>query len=99
MEPRNTIGQGARMHELKSDPDAFIKIYTKFKLATIRLNDRQYEDEDYILLRETKYSFEDMKRDCKLEYTGRTLLLKINHVQQGYGLKAGYVALSIRVLD
>ncbi len=88
-----------KIHDLKSDPDPFIKIITDFKLVEVRLDDREYEAGDYILLRQTKYSAEDMQRDCELVFTGRTALLKINHIQSGYGLKEGYVALSIRKLD
>jgi hypothetical protein len=87
------------IHELKADPDPFLDIYNDNKQVEIRLNDREYDVADYILLRQTLYSAEDMARDCELIYTGRILLLKIIHVQSGYGLKEGYVALSIRKLD
>jgi hypothetical protein len=90
---------GVVVHELKSDPKAFIDIYSDNKYVEIRLDDREYEVHDYILLRQTKYDAEDMERDCQLEYTGRTLLLRIIHIQSGYGLKDGWVALSIRKLD
>ena len=92
-------GYLAKVHELKSDPDSFVDVIRGEKLVEVRLNDREYEDCDYILLRQTKYSAEDMKRDCQLVYTGRQRLLKITHVQSGYGLRDGYVALSFTVLD
>ncbi len=99
---RENIGHGALIHQLKCDPDAFIKITTGFKLVELRENDRGFEAEDYILLRQTRWNATAMKEDPndkKLEYTGRHILLKIIHVQSGYGLKDGYVALSIRKLD
>ncbi len=87
------------IHELKSDPSSFIEVLKYEKLAEIRLDDRGFEEDDYIFLRQTQYDAEDMKRDCQLIYTGRHLMLKILHVQKGYGLKDGYVALSFKVLD
>ncbi len=94
------IGHEIMIHELKADPDAFISIYNDRKLVEIRLNDRGFEISDYVLLRQTQDSAHVMKvSDRKLVYTGRTILLKIVHIQAGYGLKDGYVALSIRKLD
>ncbi len=92
-------GHEILIHELKSDPAGFIEMYNGNKQAEIRLNDRLYEVDDYILLRQTQWSSEDMKRDCQLVYTGRHLLFKIIHVQDGYGLKDGHVSLSVRKLD
>ncbi len=87
------------VHELKSDPNNFIDVLRKKKKAEIRRNDREFEAYDYILLRQTEYSADAMKLGKPLVYTGRTKLLKITHVQSGYGLKNGYAALSFEVLD
>lgn len=92
-------GHEVVMHELKSDPGAFTSICYDNKQVEIRLNDREYEVHDYILLRQTQFSAEQIRLGRKLIYTGRTILLKIIHVQSGYGLREGYVALSIRKLD
>ncbi len=94
------IGHEVMIHELKADPETFLGIYLNNKACEIRLNDRGFERSDYILLRQTEVSAHLMKEQNKeLVYTGRTLLLKIVHIQSGYGLKDGYVALSIRKLD
>lgn len=90
----------ARVHELKSDPICFQEVYSGNKLAEIRCDDREYEEYDYIHLRQTQWSAHDMKENGKqLVYTGRHCLLKIKHVQEGYGLMVGFVALSFTVLD
>lgn len=97
---KKRINHEVMIHELKADPDTFLSIYNGNKLVEIRLNDRWFEVSDYILLRQTEVSAHLMKENNrKLVYTGRTLLLKIVHIQTGYGLKVGYVALSIRKLD
>ncbi len=88
------------IHELKSDPVSFVDIIKNEKGVELRLGDRDFNVYDYILLRQTKWGSVDMDReDIPLEYTGRHLLLKILHIQSGYGLKEGYVALSFKVLD
>jgi hypothetical protein len=96
---RKREGNGVMIHELKSDPESFIGIYNGNKQVEIRNNDREYETYDYILLRQTQFSAEAVRMGRVLGYTGRTVLLKIIHVQHGYGLRDGYVALSIRKLD
>ncbi len=99
MENREEIGQGAVVHELKSDQKPFLEIMHAGKCAEIRANDRLFETCDYILLRQTTYTALDMLNGKPLIYTGRHLMLKITHIQSGYGLKAGYVALSFEVFD
>ncbi len=96
---RKDIGYGAVIHELKTDPAAWIDMYSRDKGVEIRLNDRTFEVSDYILSRQTQYSASTMAcTEKSLIYTGRTLLLEIVHIQSGYGLKEGYVALSVKVL-
>ncbi len=97
---RDKIGHGAVVHELKSDPAAFLDILTRDKQVEIRLDDREYEVNDYILLRQTQWGASTMKaHNQPLIYTGRTALVRIVHIQTHYGLNDGYVALSIRKLD
>ncbi len=89
-----------RVHELKSDPINFQNVYNGNKLAEIRLDDREYEEYDYIFLKQTQWSGKAMKEHGKpLIYTGRSCLLKIKHIHEGIGMKEGYVALSFTVLD
>lgn len=97
---KKRISHEVMIHDLKADPETFLGVYNGSKLVEIRLNDREFEVSDYVLLRQTEVSALLMKeKNRKLTYTGRTILLKIVHIQSGYGLKDGYVALSIRKLD
>ena len=99
------------IHDLKSDPQSFIAVMRNEKLAEIRVEDRGYEEGDYILLKETLYTGEQMNKYDKaifsrqdvinkpLIYTGRHHMLKITHVHKDIGLEKGYVALSFIKLD
>jgi hypothetical protein len=98
-------GHETLVHELKCDPVEFIAILHDNKKATIRYEDRGYEEADYIFLRQTQYSAAEMQ-DCKggkkgkpLVYTGRQFLLKITHVQEHIGLMQNFVCISFKVLD
>lgn len=87
-------------HTLKSDPDNYIAVIRDEKLAEIRLNDREYEVGDYIMLRQTAWTGDEMAHKKKpLTYTGRVSFLKIIHIHFGVGMGRDYVALSIRRLD
>ena len=102
-------GHEVLIHELKSDPDNFIAVMRSEKLSEIRLDDREYEVDDYIFLKQTEYTGEEMSRYAKdgvnailnkpLIYTGRSHILKIIHRHSGIGMEKGYVALSFKVLD
>jgi hypothetical protein len=90
------------VHELKSDPQSFIDVLRGEKLAEIRLDDREYDSHDFIHLRQTQYTGEQMAEDndapACLIYTGRELLLEITHIHRWKGMEEGYVALSFKVL-
>uniref|UniRef100_UPI002613F7D6 DUF3850 domain-containing protein n=1 Tax=uncultured Amphritea sp. TaxID=981605 RepID=UPI002613F7D6 len=82
-------------HELKTDPEVFQMSWEGRKSYEIRFNDRDYHSGDSALLRETRYSGEEMKAGKPLEYTNRALECVINGVLSGYGLDEGWVILNI----
>lgn len=91
------------IHELKTDPNSFDEIDTGSRGSTTRFNDRGYRVNDYVVLRRTKYTGEQMKKDTAtpmpLEYTGKALMCKITHVQTSPGLLPGWAVLSLDIMD
>jgi len=84
------------VHELKSDPINFQPDNLNTKKFEIRFDDREFLVGDKLILRETKYSSEEMKAGKPLEYTGRTTHLYIKYILRGpcYGLMDGWVIMS-----
>jgi len=82
-------------HELKTDHECFEQSYIGMKPYEIRFNDRGYKSCDYLVLKETVYTGEQMKNGKPLEYTGRVLTRMVTHVLSGYGLKDGWVILGV----
>lgn len=91
------------LHELKTDPGPFQAILDDELMVQIRKADRDYKQGDVLELRETRFTGEQMSAGKPLEYTGRWLRCIVTHVIHGtpgwqeteYGLKQGYVAMSI----
>jgi hypothetical protein len=56
---------------------------------------------DYVILRKTKYTGEQMagKDNYPLVYMGLSTLCKITHVYNGHGTVRGFVVLSLRIID
>jgi hypothetical protein len=83
-------------HNLKTDNAVFVLSYAGSKQYEIRLNDRNFNIGDILILEETKYSGKEMRAYGKpLVYTGRQLMRKVDHVLDGYGLMPGWVILSV----
>lgn len=74
-------------HELKTWPEHFQAVWDGKKSAEIRLNDRDFQVMDSLLLREW-----DPKTNT---YSGRKIMARIHHIHQGLGLQEGYVMLSM----
>lgn len=89
------------IHELKTDPEVFDAVWNKDKTYEIRFNDRNYQPGDILVLKETKYTGEQMKKGKPLIYTGRKVEALVSHVLKGpiYGLVDGWAIISIHVLD
>ena len=86
--------------ELKTDPIPFQASMEGLKPYEIRYNDRDYQVDDEIILKETKFTEEQMRKDPRhfpLVYTGRELVREVAHVLSGaqYGLLEGYVCLTL----
>lgn len=84
-------------HELKTDPDVFADTLDKVKNFELRKDDRFFEVGDTLILRETRYSAEEMANSgMPLEYTGRTVEAQIQYkLSGGYGLKEGWCILGL----
>lgn len=80
----------SKIIELKIKPEYFIAVIQGNKTAELRLNDRDYQVNDIIILRE----FDGTK------YTGHSVCVKITHILSncGFGLQDGYAILSFKLL-
>ena len=85
-------------HELKTDQSVFILSWTGVKPFEIRLNDRDFRSGDILILKETRYSDEEMKSGKPLEYTGRQLTRRVDFIVSGYGLQDGWVVMTVAVM-
>lgn len=64
----------------------------------LRVNDRNFQVGDILLLEETRYSATEMRMQGKpLEYTGQVFNVKVSHVLYGpwYGLPDGMCIMSL----
>lgn len=77
-------------HELKVDPIHYAAVVDGLKLAELRLNDRNYQAGDELVLRE-------FDRDSQA-YTGEHCTEYVQHVADVEEFATGYVLLSIEVL-
>lgn len=85
------------VHQLKTDPEVFAASWEGIKGFEIRFNDRDFEPGDELLLKETRFSGEEMKEGAPLEFTGREIDAHVNYMLRGgnYGLAEGWVILSV----
>lgn len=81
-------------HELKTDPAVFAAVIAGIKTHEIRFDDRAFAVGDVLHLRETRFTGYEMRAGEPLEYTGRSALREVSHIQTGYGLAEGWVILS-----
>lgn len=84
--PSNSQVRPAVVHDLKTDSGPFWDLGRK-KLLELRRDDRGYEVGDLLRLREHDR--------VAGEYLGGITWARVAHVQRGYGLQPGYVALSL----
>lgn len=85
-------------HELKTDPRPFEAVFVGSKTFEIRKNDRDFQVGQILLLRETRFTGFAMAKGVELSYTGRTLAVRVTHVQTGYGFIEGWCGLSFERL-
>lgn len=72
-------------HELKITPEHYRPVFTRHKTAELRNNDRQFEVDDVIVLREWREG----------TYTGQSVVRKVIHVADVGSYLPGYVLLSM----
>lgn len=83
-------------HELKTDPEPFQAVWDGDKTHEIRLNDRDFQEGDKLLLKETKHTGIEMNNGEPLVFTGREITSWISHKLEGqYGLLPGWCILSL----
>ena len=76
------------IHKLKTDPEYFEEVWLGDKLFECRFNDRNFIQDEIVVLMET-----DAERE---NYTGREILASIGYVLKDFqGLKEGYVVFSL----
>lgn len=98
-----------KIHELKTDPDPFRKVWEGDKKFELRFNDRGFDAGDLLVLKETNISYamqERAKRENdklmpEMQFTGRSIVCRTNCVFFGphYGIQEGWVCMSLEVLD
>lgn len=59
-----------KTHELKTDNEMFEAVYSGFKGYEIRFDDRGYQVGDWLHLKETEFTGEEMKAGKPLVFTG-----------------------------
>ena len=89
--------QKPKVHELKTDSAVFSAVLSGLKTYEIRKNDRGFEVDDTLILRETQHTGAEMAAGATLIYTGRLVRARVSHVLAGpvYGLAQGWVILSL----
>ena len=89
------------IHELKTDPLVFAESWNDKKRFEIRKDDRNFEIGDILVLKETKYTGEEMKNGKPLFYTGFELKVKITYKLPvgSYGLEKEWTVLSVIITD
>lgn len=86
-------------HVLKTDPAVFQDVLDGKKTFEIRFNDRGYQVGDLVVLKETKFTGQQMKSGEPLVYTGREIQKRISYVLSGYGLQEDWVILGIQDIE
>lgn len=82
-----------KIHELKSARGSLNAVAAGVKRAELRLDDREYNEGDYLLMREY----------TGVGYGAMSVLARVTHIVPTPGsfnaLESGYVMLSLEVLD
>lgn len=93
------VQENRKEHMLKTDPAVFQDVLDGSKTFEIRFNDRGYQVDDLIVLKETKFTGQQMKSGQPLVYTGREIQKRISYVLSGYGLQEDWVILGIQDIE
>ena len=88
-----------KVHELKTDPDLFEQSWEGNKPWEIRFDDRGFKIGDKLMLKETRYTGDEMTSGQALHYTGRVILCEITYIlTDQYGLKDGWAVITVEKL-
>ena len=80
-----------KIHELKTVQPYFFDVFLDKKKFEVRYNDRKFEKDDLLLLREFN--------PILLEYTGREILCEVTYLlDDSKYCKKGYVIMGIKIL-
>lgn len=80
-------------HDLKLFDESYQPIIEGRKLAEIRFNDRDYQVDDTITYHSGHQTLNGY------HYDGRTVDVVITHIDRFFGLRGGYINLSIKLID
>ena len=86
-----------KYHYMRCDAQPFVDVWQGRKSFEIRLNDREFQVGDVLILQQTEGSPENP--DARHRYTGCYVQRKIGYILTGYGLAEGYCALGLEPLD
>ena len=86
-------------HELKTDPEPFEATVRDEKPYEVRYDDRDYQKDDTLILRETRHTGEEMSNGAPLVYTGRTEMRVVTEVRGNYGMQPGWVIMGVEKAD
>lgn len=90
------LGMTGKIIKLKTDPKVFQGSWDEVKTYEIRVNDRDFQVRDTLILLETEFTGEEMKAGKPLEYTGRSIAATVYHILDGeYGLKDGWCVMAV----
>ena len=85
------------VHELKLDPGVLERHIDSELNFQVRYDNRGYRSGDFLWLRETVHSADEMAEGAPLLYSGWEALAKVHDIMRGprYGIKEDWVVLSL----
>jgi hypothetical protein len=97
-ESREIQEENRSIHKLKTDPGPFTDMWDQKKKFEMRINDRNFQVGDVLVLEETRFTGQEMETGKQLEYTGRVIYALIEYFMTGpaYGLTDGWLLMGIK---
>lgn len=87
-----------KFHRLKTNSGFFIQVWIGNKTFEIRKNDRDFNEGDFLVLRETYLRQAPPSPYGIVDYTGREILCKVTYMTD-FEQKKGFVVLALRRVD
>ena len=85
------------IHRLKTWPESWQAIDAGHKTAEFRLDDRGFEVGHFLELREWYPLVRDGERVHGGRFTGRWMVVRVTHIERGFGIPKGYAMLSFEM--